>query len=377
MQILVNTRMLIDGKLDGIGWFAHETLMRMTRENPDVHFVFAFDRPFHEKFIYSDNITPVILTPQARHPILFWYWFDVALGSLARDLKPDLLLSPDGYLPLWGKTTMLPVIHDINFHHYPQNLPWLVRKYYNFFFPRFARKAKRIATVSEFSKNDISGAYGIETRKIDVVYNGVNPAFKPLSGDEQKVVRRMVSQGKPYFLFTGTILPRKNLGTLLKAFELFRSQTDSNVKLIIAGAKYWWRSEEQGVLDSMKFKDEVIFTGRIPQHELERLTASALAITYIPLFEGFGIPILEGMASGVPVITSRTSSMPEVSAGATLLVNPENQVEVSNAMKLIFNDERLRNDLITKGNKRVKDFHWDNTAALLWKSVEKSVNDIS
>ena len=162
MKIVVNTRLLLDGRLDGIGWFAYQSLKRITRMHPDVHFIFLFDRPYNEKFIFGNNITPIVLSPPARHPFLYYYWMQFSVKPLLNKLKPDLFLSPDGLLALGAKCKQLPVIHDINFVHYPQDLPFFTRHYYIHFFPKFAAAATRIATVSEFSKKDISTNYKID-----------------------------------------------------------------------------------------------------------------------------------------------------------------------------------------------------------------------
>ena len=165
MDIVVNTRLLIREKLEGIGQFSYETLKIITIQNPNVHFYFLFDRDFDDEFIFGENITPIVLSPKARHPLLFVWWFEVEVAAILNKIKPDLFLSPDGYLSLRSNCKQLPVIHDINFEHFKGNLPWLVQKYYNYFFPRFAKKAIRIATVSEFSKNDIATTYSIDKNK--------------------------------------------------------------------------------------------------------------------------------------------------------------------------------------------------------------------
>src|ERR1039457_2407091 len=154
MNIAVNTRLLIKDKLDGIGWFTYESLKRITVQHPEHSFYFIFDRKFNPEFIFSNNITPIVLYPQARHPLLFYLWFEYSLSSLLKRLNADLFLSPDGYLSLKSDTKSLAVIHDLNFEHYPNDLPFLVRKYYRYYFPKFANKATIIATVSEFSKQD-------------------------------------------------------------------------------------------------------------------------------------------------------------------------------------------------------------------------------
>lgn len=195
--------------------------------------------------------------------------------------KPDLFLSPDGYVSLSAHIPTLAVIHDLNFEHRPGDLPFFARNYYRFFFKRFARKAKRIATVSEYSRQDISLQYSINPEKIDVVYNGASEGFRPLSRDEIEHTRQNYSEGKPYFLFVGSLHPRKNLINLFTAFDLFKIQTGSSHKLLIAGGRQWWTHELQTSFDKMKYKKDVVFTGRVSDDTLHRLTASAFALTYV------------------------------------------------------------------------------------------------
>ena len=179
MRIAVNTRLLLPGKLDGIGWFSYHTLSRITKAHSDIEFLFLFDRPWTEEFVFADNVTPVAIFPQARHPFLYYLWFEYAIPIALEKHKADLFLSPDGYLSLSTTTPQVGVIHDLNFEHYPADLPFLTRKYYRNYFPRFARMAKRLATVSEFSKQDIVQQYKVDPSKIDVVFNGVDERFVP------------------------------------------------------------------------------------------------------------------------------------------------------------------------------------------------------
>lgn len=374
MQIAVNTRLLLKNRLEGIGRFAYESLKRITQQHPRDHFYFIFDRDFDEEFIFADNITPIILSPQARHPVLFYWWFDISMPPLLKKLKPDLFLSPDGYLSLRTDIPSLPVMHDLNFAHYPQDLPWTVRKYYNYFYPRFASKAARIATVSEFSRKDISTLYGIDPGKIDVVYNGVSDGFKPLSPAEKEATRKAFAQGCEYFLFVGSLHPRKNIKRLMEAFDVFRKSTDSKTKLMIVGNRYWWTNEIKEAFERMQYKEEVIFTGRVSDEDLYKITASAFALTYVPYFEGFGIPIIEAMQCGVPVITADITSMPEVAGDAALLAQPFSVDSIAQAMQTMHRDNALRNNLIEAGKQRCTAFSWDRTASLLWDSIVKTVN---
>lgn len=375
MEIAVNTRLLQHNKLEGIGRFMFETLKRITVAHPEHHFYFIFDRPYHEEFIFSDNITPIIAGPPARHPFLFVYWLEFTVYDLLKKLKVDLFLSCDGYLSLRSAVRQLPVIHDINFYHYPNDLPWLVKKYYNFYFPRFAMKANRIATVSEFSKQDIAKNYHINSNLIDVVFNGCSEGFVPVNDEIKKKIKQEYTNNESYFLYVGSIQPRKNLQRLFKAFDEFKKQSKASHKMVIAGQKYFWNQNMKDSLAACTFKNDILFLGRVEEELLHLLTASAFALVYVPLFEGFGIPVLEAMHCEVPVITSNVSSLPEVVGNAALLCNPLNVDEISQAMIKLHQNNDLRKELIENGKERRKHFSWDDTAELLWKSCERTINE--
>lgn len=374
MEIVVNTRLLLKNKLEGIGWFTFETLKRITNDHPEHHFVFLFDRDYDEEFVFADNITPVILSPPARHPFLFYWWFEFSVANFLNKYKPDLFLSPDGYMSLRANCKQLAVIHDISFEHYPKDVSWIVRKYYHYFFPRFANKATRIATVSDFSKNDIVKTYGINPNKIDVVFNGSNTQYKPISTELKIETKKRYTGGEDYFLFIGSLHPRKNISRLFKAFDLFKSTFNSNVKLLIVGEKYYWTDEIKTTFNHMKFKEDVIFTGRLSNSDLKNVLGAALALTYVPYFEGFGIPILEAMNCDVPVITSNITSMPEVAGDAALLIDPFSEKSIADAMIYLYKDEDMREALIVKGRVRRNEFSWERSAKLLWESIERTIN---
>ena len=373
MRIAVNTRLLLRDKLDGIGYFAYETLKRITKAHPEHQFIFVFDRRPSPEFLFSGNITPAIAQPQARHPLLWYLFFEWGVPSVLKDQKADFFLSPDGWLSLRTSVPSLPVIHDLNWEHYPRFTPWQVRQYYRYYFQRFARKAVRIATVSEFTRGDISSRYGIGEDQIDVVYNGAGETCKPLKLDEIVAVRKQYSSGAPYFLFVGTIHPRKNLKNLLLAFDEFRLKTGSNVKLVVAGSKKWWTSELETIYSNLQYRSEVVFVGRVTSEDLGRLVGACLALAYVSFFEGFGIPILEGMNCDVPVIAGNASSMPEVGADAALYVDPASVESITGALVSLSRDEQLRQTLITNGRRRRNDFSWDRTAGLLWESMERAM----
>ncbi len=374
MKIAVNTRLLLKDKLEGIGWFTFESLKRVTQQHPEHEFIFIFDRPYSDDFIFGKNITPIVTGPQARHPILYYIWFNYSIPKVLEANKVDLFLSPDGYIPLKSKVKSLAVFHDLNFEHYPKDMPSSERYYYRKYFPQFAKKATRLATVSRYSKSDIVEQYKIDESKIDVIYNGANESFTPIHDNLKKLIREKYTGGKPYFIFIGALNPRKNLVNLLKAFDEFKETDRNSVQLLIVGEKMFKTNDIFETYENMHFKADVNFSGRLNSQELHKALASALALTYVSYFEGFGIPIVEAFYTETPVITSNVTSMPEVAGDAALFVDPFSPGDIAQALHQISTDAETRNQLIHKGKTRREKFHWQNTADQLWNSILNTVN---
>ena len=314
----------------------------------------------------------MVLNPPARHPFLFYLWFEYMVPKALKKTGAGLFLSTDGYLSLNTQVPSIPVIHDLNFEHYPEHLPFLVRKYYKHYFPKFARRASRIATVSDFSKTDIAEYYKIDPNKIDVVYNGANETYHPISPGEMDLTRQKYAGGGPYFLFIGSLLPRKNIANLLLAFDIFKRENLNPVKLLIIGEKRRWADKINNAYNGMKHKKDVIFKGQTAPDELKMIIPSALAMVYVSFFEGFGIPIIEAMRSGTPVITSDVSCMPEIAGNAAMLTDPFSPKAIAECMKKISADNGIRKSLMEKGLSRAKDFSWDITANKLWDCILKT-----
>ena len=372
MKIAVNTRLLLKNKLEGIGIFSCETLSRITKAHPEHQFYFIFDREYDESFLFSDNITPVIAFPQARHPYLWYLFFEWGLPMKLRGIKPDMFLSTDGWIPTQLDIPMVNVIHDLNFLHHPEFVPPVVRRYYDRYFPKFARNATRLATVSEFSKQDIHDSYQVPLESIDVVYNGANQVYRPYSEVEQDEVRQKYTQGCDFFLFVGLIHKRKNLANIFRAFDQFKERTDNETKLVVVGDKKWWAGEIEDTYLQMRHRDDVIMLGRQQLEVVSALAASALAMVYTSLFEGFGQPIVDSFNSHTPVITSNTSSMPEVAGEAAMIVDPYSVEQITEALCRLKVDDAYRNNLIEKGKERQHLFTWDRTAEMLWQTIEKA-----
>jgi glycosyltransferase involved in cell wall biosynthesis len=217
--------------------------------------------------------------------------------------------------------------------------------------------------------------YNIDASKIDVVYNGAAQGFHPLEAEQIVAVRKKITGGTPYFLYIGALHPRKNLERLVRAYGEFRRKNDSQTKLVIAGGNYWNYEALQKAIETVPDKNEIIFTGRLSEEELFQVTGAALALTYVPYFEGFGIPIVEAMACDIPVLTSNITAMPEVGGDAALYVDPFSEESISSALAMMDKDESLRGNLIAKAKIQREKFSWDKTAAALWNSMEKTIGE--
>ena len=372
MRIAVNTRLLLKGKMDGIGWFTAETARRIVTRHPEHQFFFFFDRKPDQEFLFGPNVTPVVLCPQARHPVLWYLFFEWVTPWALRKYKIDLYLTTDGMMPLHPRVPTLSVIHDLNFEHAAGNLKASHQHYMKHYFRRFAQNATRIATVSTYSKNDIAQTYGINPAKIDVVFDGAHSNYRPHSDVEKAAVRDKFTHGHPYIIFISTILKRKNLANLLKAFDLVKQQGDNKLKLVVVGSRVWWQDELAEAYDNMLHKDDVIMPGRVEPDELSALLSASEMLVYPSYFEGFGIPILEAMYAETAVVASNTTSMPEVGGDAVLHVNPSDPSDIAHAISILQNNS-IREELIQKGRVQRQKFSWEKTANLLWDSMMKTL----
>jgi len=374
MRIAINTRFLLPDFLEGYGYFISESLKYITNAHPEHEFIFIFDRPYDQRFIFSCNVIPVIANPPARHPLLWKYWYDIKIPAILRKYKAEIFVSPDGFCSLTTRVPQCIVVHDLAFLHYSSHNKRAHQVFLRRYVPKFIRKAKTIVTVSEFSKQDIVRHYKTDPGKINVIYNAAKEIFKPVTASAAEVTKKKYTEGKEYFLCVGAIHPRKNLKNVLKAFSIFKKRQQSNLKLVIAGRLAWKYDSFVRDLKKYKYRHDVILLGYVEENELALIMASAYALVYVSLFEGFGIPVLEAMKCGVPVITSIHSSMEEVAKEAALYADPKSFEDIAEKMMLIYKDEKLREELVEKGKSAAVGYSWQKTGELLWQSIQKTVS---
>jgi glycosyltransferase involved in cell wall biosynthesis len=373
LRIAINTRLLLPTKMEGIGWYTYEIVRRIVQEHPEHEFFFFFDRPFDVSFVFEKNVTPVVLFPPARHPILFVLWFECAVKRALKKHRIDLFFSTDGYLSLGSKVPQVGVIHDLNYEHFPNDVPWLARKYLQYFFPKFARKAQHIITVSKFSKTDIVKTYGVPSSRVTAIWNDASNTYSKISYEAQLEVRKKYTHQAPYFLYVGSIHPRKNVGRLLEAFVLFRKKCPVDYKLVIVGEPMW---KKRGFIPAIpeSDKEHIVFTGHLKPEELGLIMGAAEIFTLVSYFEGFGIPLVEAMKCGLPILCANQTALPEVAEDAALYCDPFNVEDIAQKMIQLVMDEPLRKELAKRSFERSKHFSWDASAKKVWDVLAKELN---
>ncbi len=365
MKIAINTRFLLKDKLEGVGWYTHELTRRMVLKHPETTFYLLFDRPFDKSFIYAENVKPVLVRPPARHPTLFKIWFEYALPRVFRKIQPKVFFSPDGFCSLRSPIPTVLTIHDLSYLHYPDLISATMLRYYHKNTPKFCQKADTIITVSKFSENDIHQKFPNTKFKTRVVYNAPRDLFFQNQN-------KTISNETPYFLYVGSIHPRKNLQRTIQAFELFYKQVSQDVDLLIVGRIAWKTTPIMTTYRQSIARNNIQFKGSVPDSVLAELMNGSIGVLYPSLFEGFGFPLVEAMASKVPFITSNLASMPEIAGNAGILVDPTDIDEIYRAMEKIYQDDHFRQTLIDVGVQQVKKFNWDLAAAQVYQVLKNA-----
>ena len=295
-------------------------------------------------------------TPLVRVPVYLTY-------ELFR--RPVDVLHVQYTAPPFCRVPVVVTIHDLAFERMPETFTRRGSFQLKLTVRRTAKKAARIATVSEYSRQDLLDIYKLSPEKVVVTYNGVESSFTPQPSvpNEAAAVRKRFGVSRDFLLAVGSLQPRKNLVRLIRAYARLRSEReDFRPQLVIVGRKLWLASEIFDEVKRQRWADDVILTGYVADEDLPALYRAARAFVYPSLFEGFGLPPLEAMASGTPVVTSDVSSIPEITGDAALLIDPNDERELANALIEIVNNDRLRAELREKGIAQAKKFTWRDAA---------------
>ena len=277
----------------------------------------------------------------------------------------DIFHSPDFVLPPVRHATTMLTVHDLAFLLFPECADQRLRAYLEQVVPRSVARADYIVADSENTKNDLICLLDANPDRVSVIPGGVDPHFKPATQDAVADVRREYGLEQPYVLGVGVIEPRKNFPRLIEAFSRFRRQADRPYQLVIAGGKGWLSDETYREAERSAFASDIRFTGYVPDAYLPALYTGAQAFAYPSLYEGFGLPVLEAMACGTPVVCANTSSLPEFAGDAALLVPPEDPGAIATALETLCGKDELRSQLRCRGSERAGEYRWERSAQQL------------
>jgi glycosyltransferase involved in cell wall biosynthesis len=286
-------------------------------------------------------------------------------------LQPPLLLaeriallhSPLNVQPLFLPCKGIVTVMDLSFVIYPENRQPLQRVYQRVFARLSARRAARLITISASTARDVTRFFGVPATKATVIFPGVDATYQPIR-DESILARFRTHHRLPerFILFVGTLEPRKNLITLLRAYAQFKRQTNSGHKLVLAGGKGWLYQPIFAAVEELGLQADVLFPGFVAEDELPLWYNTADVFVYPSLYEGFGLPPLEAMACGRPVLVADTSSLPEVVGDAALRIDPHQSAEWAEALARVCGDASLRADLEGRALQQAAEFSWTKMA---------------
>jgi len=353
----------------GIGEYAFELLYQFEKSQ-NSNFIFQ---------IYLKNV-PLSHMPKIREgwsykvfgPKKMWTRFALPMDLLIQRPKPDVFFTPTHYGPWFSPVPSAISIMDLSFLHFPglfnkkdlyQLTNWTSHS---------VKTAKKIFTISEFSKNDIIKTYAVPEEQVVVTYPGIKPELnyknKELTMDE---IQKKYKISKPYILFVGTLQPRKNIVRLVEAFSKLKKE---NLELIIIGKKGWQYDEILEAPKKFEVTERVKFLDFVGDEDLPSFYKNAVCFVLPSLYEGFGLPVLEAMRQGCPVITSNVSSLPEAGGDAAIYVNPTDTLDIATKIEQVVSNQILRKEMVEKGYNQIKKFSWDKTASNTLKVLEQLVN---
>ncbi len=349
----------------GLGRYAHELLSALLTQNQTHEYIALYNSPRADLRLAA----PLDRLPTQRVPLdakpwrmSVWLAHVFNLGMDRWLPRCDVFHATDHLLPPFKHAKTVFTLHDLIFRFYPEyHLP-LNRWFLTVAMPYFLRRADAIIAVSECTKRDAVRLYNIAPEKIAVIYEGVNPTLQPVTDSNRLAeIRARYTRQQPFILLVSTIEPRKNISVLVDALKILRVRGLPH-RLLIAGRKGWLYQPIFNHVKQTGMSDAVDFLDFVPDDDLVALFSACDAFVFPSLYEGFGLPPLEAMACGAPVICSNTSSLPEVVGDAALLVNPREVGEMANAIERVITDSMLRDELRAKGLAQAKKFSWERAA---------------
>ncbi len=338
-------------------------LLLLQETEPRIRYVFFFAREIHPDFVPFQNSFDAVICPTTNELLIKQCWFPLVLPRLHLDVMHYPSFPPPYFQPLRPRTVM--TLHDAGPWRYAHALTWQGRVYFRTLLTRGMRTCTQVFTVSKHARSEIGHFLGEHyLSKVSVIPEAARPEFGiPCSDSFEQQVRARYELPDRYLLAVATVEPRKNLVTLFDAYVQLKSQLGSSCPLLVIVGRKGWNCDD--ILGYMAQLEGIVrFPGHVSDEELVVLYQMATCLVFPSLYEGFGLPVLEAMMAGCPVITSTTSSLPEVAGNAGLLVDPLNAEEIAVAMRQVLQDEDLRTRMIHNGHRWASRFSWEETARM-------------
>jgi glycosyltransferase involved in cell wall biosynthesis len=371
MRVGINAHLLAfteNYRQAGLSRYIYELLVRLPAIERGTQFIaFVGNGRIPKGFLKSGPPNLTIARsrlPTARAPVRI-AWEQVKLPFAARREKLDLLHCPVNVRPIWSPCPSIVTVHDLVFLRYPENFRPGRRRYLRAMTTWSARRATHVIAVSEATRRDVIDLLRVKPERVSTVHNGVGEQFKRLSDEAKERFARDKEIAGRVILYVGTLEPRKNLVTLLQSFSSFAEEPGfEDVTLAIGGSKGWYYEEIFAEAERLELakRGRVRFLGRVPDQELPLWYNIATIFVYPSVYEGFGLPALEAMACGTPVITSNTSAFPEVVGEAGILLDPHDPHAWTQAMKRLLEDKRAAQELGSRGIAQARNFSWERAA---------------
>lgn len=361
MRIGIEAYLLHEGpdyRSAGVSTYTRELIRALAAEPADMEYVVfrgsdAGDTP---------DVEAVVSPVPTVNPAIRILWEQCALPLVARRKKVDLIHATVNVAPLTTHIPTVVTVHDLAFMRHPERFHRAKSMYLRFAVGLSLSRATRVVAVSRHTANDIVEFFGVPERRIEVVYSGVNPAFHPIDRICKARFTASVFGGRPYILHVGTLEPRKNIDVLMRAFAHIRTRDDLPHVLALVGSPGWMYEDLPVLRHELDLEDDVVFAGYVPPADLPLWYNCADLFAYPSAYEGFGLPVLEAMACGVPVITTASSALQELADDACLTTASGSVEELAEAMTLLLENRDLAGSLRDRGLNRSRDFSWDATA---------------
>lgn len=363
MRVLVDAR-TVGREFSGVGNYVLELVRAFGRLDDDAEFHVVVrdptalrDEPLDARFRFVETSVS-----HENHPAGD-FWEEIVLPRIARDRRIDVVHGPAFHVPTRRmRAAVVVTVHDLVAFQYPETIPWKYGVYMRWLIRRVVRASSRVITDSTSVGQSLREILDADESRVDVVPLGVSPRFRAIGPEESDETMRRLGIPRPYVLFVGNLEPRKNLPGLLRAFRHVRAAYGPGIHLVVAGKLAWKSGPLRRELAAAEIADSVHVTGYVAPADLPALYAGAEVFAFPSFWEGFGLPVLEAMACGTPVVAAGVASIPEVCGGAAVLVDPHSTESIAGGILDVLGDPDRRRELVALGRERAAELSWDRTA---------------